>query len=216
MTERLRLATFNVHHCRGRDGVLDVARTAAVVSSSRAEVVALQEVDRGLGRSGGVDQPSELARLTGLEVSFWPTLARTGGEYGLALAAPERLEAVVESLPRVGAEEPRIAVVARIGGLSVVATHLSTDPTARALQSERVASLAALLAPPVVVVGDLNQTRRRLRPFRRRGFRPVRAGAWWRRPIDHVVLGPGLGHAGAEAIATVASDHPIVVVDLAF
>jgi endonuclease/exonuclease/phosphatase family metal-dependent hydrolase len=186
-----------------------------VISSSRSELVALQEVDRGLGRSRGVDQSSELARLTGLDVSFWPTLARHGGEYGLALAAPDRVEATVEPLPRVGAEEPRIALVARIRGLSVVATHLSTDRTARDLQTERVASLAALLAPPVVVMGDLNQTRR-LRAFRRRGFTPVRAGHWWRRPIDHVVLGPGVGHGASEAIGTVASDHPLVVVDLIY
>jgi endonuclease/exonuclease/phosphatase family metal-dependent hydrolase len=116
----------------------------------------------------------------------------------------------------VGAEEPRIALVARLRGLSVVATHLSTDPTARDLQTERVASLAALLAPPVVVAGDLNQTRRLLGAFRRRGFRPVRAGHRWRRPIDHVVLGPRVSHAGAQATSTAASDHPIVVVDLVY
>ncbi|MGH2695195.1 MAG: endonuclease/exonuclease/phosphatase family protein, partial [Actinomycetota bacterium] len=141
---------------------------------------------------------------------------RAGGQYGLALAGPARVEALLEPLPRVGAEEPRAALVARIRGLSVVATHLSTDATARGLQTERVASLAALQEPPVIVLGDLNQPRRHLRAFRRRGFRALGSGPPWRRRIDHVVVGPGVVPQRAEAIRTPASDHPIVVVELAY
>jgi endonuclease/exonuclease/phosphatase family metal-dependent hydrolase len=224
---QVRLATFNVHHCEGRDGVIDVGRVGAVISSVDADLVAVQELDRHLPRSHRLDQPAELARATGLEVSFYPTLARFGGEYGMALVAPEPVAAIVEQLPRVGTEEPRAALVATWGGLSVIATHLSTDRTARRLQTEHLGWLAARrrgnpnsvlggAIPPVVIVGDLNQTRWGLGPFTRRGFTPVRAGPWWIRQIDHVVIGPGVRSARSERRRTDASDHPIVVVDLLF
>ncbi|HEV3485926.1 MAG TPA: hypothetical protein VG106_11000, partial [Vicinamibacterales bacterium] len=88
----LRLATFNVHHCRGLDGVVDVARTAATINEIGADLVALQELDRNVRRSDRVDQPNELARLTDMRISFFPTAAVGSGDFGIAIAARERCD----------------------------------------------------------------------------------------------------------------------------
>src|SRR5687768_38666 len=45
----LPVMTFNIHHGVGLDGRLDLARVAAVIRASGAEVIALQEVDRHYG-----------------------------------------------------------------------------------------------------------------------------------------------------------------------
>src|ERR671914_2109689 len=109
----MRVATFNVHHCEGRDGAVDVARVAEVIRATGAEVVALQELDMGLERTGFTNQPGELAAATGLTVEFHSLLERGDGRYGIALAAPGRLDSAKVALPRLADEEPRGAVVAR-------------------------------------------------------------------------------------------------------
>lgn len=55
-------------------GALDLEAAADVVAALDADVVALQEVDRGLDRTGGVDQVAALARRTGLHGTFAPAL----------------------------------------------------------------------------------------------------------------------------------------------
>src|SRR4051812_28441812 len=45
----LRILTYNVHSFVGADSVYDPERTARVIESARADVVALQEVDFGRG-----------------------------------------------------------------------------------------------------------------------------------------------------------------------
>ena len=65
----LRVMTWNIRHGEGLDGRVDLERIAAVIRASGADLVGLQEVDRGVRRTGGVDMPAELARLTGLAAS---------------------------------------------------------------------------------------------------------------------------------------------------
>ena len=52
----MRLATFNILHGQSlADGLVDVDRFAAAVRTLHADVLALQEVDRGQPRSHGAD-----------------------------------------------------------------------------------------------------------------------------------------------------------------
>lgn len=214
------MATFNVHHCEGRDGVIDVARCADAIRRTEADVVALQELDRGFPRSGGVDQPAVLADLTGLHVDFHPTVHRGDAEYGIALASTEAISARFHRLPSADREEPRGAIVARHRGLGIIATHLSTRRRGRAVQFPALAELAARLGPPTVVLGDFNERRRGLTSLERAGLRvaPGRehtvVGRLGRRRIDHVLTA-----APAEALRTWTvpsdgSDHVPLVADL--
>lgn len=100
----LRVASYNLLHGMSLParGVVDLDAAAEVVAGLDADVVALQEVDRGLARSGGVDQVALLAERTGLHAVFAPALlgdpdrswvaldgrADHGGEaYGVGLLA---------------------------------------------------------------------------------------------------------------------------------
>jgi len=72
----IRLATFNVQHGRSRaDGRVDAARLARAVVSLDADVVGLQEVDRGQRRSGGSDLAREVAEAAGAHYAYVPALA---------------------------------------------------------------------------------------------------------------------------------------------
>ena len=56
----MKFVTYNIQYGRGRDGRFDLDRIAAEIAG--ADVIALQEVERFWTRSGGVDQPSLIAR----------------------------------------------------------------------------------------------------------------------------------------------------------
>lgn len=217
------LLSFNIRHGVGMDGRLDLGRAAAVVRASKADVVVLQEVDVGCGRSGRVDQAAELGRLAGLRAAFGKALDFDGGSYGQAvLSRWDLLETKVHRLP--GAGEPRIvfeAVVATPGGkLGVASVHLDhQDPARRLAQAKAAADALGVREHPVVLAGDFNDGPQspvlasfRAAPWRlwaKRG-----AGATWpadapRAEIDFVVSkGCGEQAGGVEVIEEVmASDH---------
>ena len=214
-----RVATYNIHHGRGMDDVVDLDRTAAVIRGIGAELVALQELDVGWPRSGRVDQPSELADRIGMAITFWPTIRRHGGWYGLGVAAAEPLDGEAYPLPQLEDPEPRVAVVSRWRGVSVVCVHLSTRPRPRRAQLEALARIAAGVAGPLLVMGDLNASPFALGPLRRAGLR--RAPGWrssmirppWRR-IDHILCGGGLTMERAGLVDSRASDHLALWADI--
>ena len=67
------------------DKKLDLPRIAEVIKSQHADLVGLQEVDRGVTRTGQVDEIAELARLTAMDFAFAFNLKYQGGQYGVAI-----------------------------------------------------------------------------------------------------------------------------------
>ncbi|MBK9386773.1 MAG: endonuclease/exonuclease/phosphatase family protein [Planctomycetes bacterium] len=98
--EELRILTWNLHHGEGGDGRFDLERIASVIRASDPDWVALQEIDRGVRRTQGIDMPAELARLTGLHPVFGDNLDYQGGRYGnLALVRTPPEHAMNHALP---------------------------------------------------------------------------------------------------------------------
>ena len=175
---RLRVLSYNIHHAEGVDGKLDLPRIAAVIKGAGADLVALQEVDRKVARSAAVDQPAELARLTGMHVAFGANIPLGTGEYGNAvLSRPAILESANHSLPNVEAGEQRGVLAVRIdwpvpgSSLHFLATHLDhrRDERERIASAEAINQLADKLLeaaktadpkrePLVILAGDLNAT----------------------------------------------------------
>ncbi|WP_373322736.1 endonuclease/exonuclease/phosphatase family protein [Methylorubrum aminovorans] len=214
-SRRLRLVTYNVRHCRGTDGRVAPKRVAQVIAVLEPDIVALQEVDVGRARTGGLDQAEEIARLVGMFAHFHPALHIEEERYGDALLThlPSRLkraDALPGLLQRPGLE-PRgalwVEVTAGDVALQVLTTHFGL------LGAERIAQAEALLGPdwlgdpacraPTVLLGDFNATgwsrayrrlSRRLTDARRlTGARRWRGGASFpsRFPllrIDHVFV----------------------------
>jgi hypothetical protein len=65
----LKVASYNIHRCRGVDGVTRPDRIIGVIREFGADVIALQEVDRRFGRGGGLLDPSAIAVRP--ECGFW-------------------------------------------------------------------------------------------------------------------------------------------------
>ena len=197
---RLRVATWNVRTCRTRDpDRVDLERTAAMLRSIDADLVALQEVDRQQERSGGADQARALGELLGMDWWFCPALlgpatdpARWraadpgrdpgGSAYGVALLSRLPVGSVAcEALPHPqGRGEPRVALIARarVDGrpLSLAATHLSFVPRNGVRQLRWLQRRLEREVAPRLLLGDLNLWLPVVRLVSRHGWRPLARG----------------------------------------
>jgi len=163
---RIRILSYNIHHGEGTDGKLDLERLARVIQSVKPDVVALQEVDRGVKRTNGVDEPAELGRLTGLRPLFERNIVFQGGDYGNAILSRLPITSYKNiKLPSHYVGEQRGALVAELTApdgrtpFRFIATHLDYRPDdgERRDSVKRLEELAGE-APdrPTLLVGDLN------------------------------------------------------------
>ncbi|HEY5937480.1 MAG TPA: endonuclease/exonuclease/phosphatase family protein [Kofleriaceae bacterium] len=234
---RLRVMSYNIRNGRGVDQRVDLDRIADVIAPFAPDVVALQEVDVGRARSGGVDQAAALGERLGLVASFAPCIEDGCERYGIATLTrwqpvSVRQLALPVAEPRGRrVSEPRCALLTRLNWaetaseLAVVNTHLSIKKGERAGQV--AALLAGLDADEVVIAGDFNCTPWSA-PFRtlagtlRQATR--RARTWPARlpivPLDHILYrGPlHVVHSGVwtQGAARRASDHLPVVAELEY
>jgi endonuclease/exonuclease/phosphatase family metal-dependent hydrolase len=162
----LRVLSYNIHHGEGVDGRLDLPRIAAAIRSAKPDLVALQEVDSGTQRTGQVDQPAELARLTGLKAVFGDNIPFQGGRYGNAVLSRltvvrhqnHPLPSMYEGEQR-GVLEVEVRMPVTDARVLLLATHLDyrPDDRERLASAKRIDELVARRASlPALLVGDLN------------------------------------------------------------
>jgi endonuclease/exonuclease/phosphatase family metal-dependent hydrolase len=217
----LRIATYNIHRCIGRDGIENPQRIAAVLRAMDADLVALQEVAFDHDAPG--NRLQFLAEATGAQAIPGPTLLEAKGRYGNALLtrmAPREVRRIDISVPQ---REPRgiieIVLAVEQQTVLVVATHLGLSPGERRRQMNRiVARLEAASADVVILMGDFNEWHRwggALRPLQRL-FDPLPAPATFpsRYPLlalDRIWVRPAGRLIAAKAFrgasAPMASDH---------
>lgn len=156
----LRVMTFNI-----KSGLYGLQKVAQVIQEAKPDVVALQEVDIGTIRSGQVDQPAQLAAVTGLHNrAYFQATTKSHGAYGVALLSRFPLERRFQyRLPVPRGAEPRTLghVVVRIAGqeVSLYVTHLIQMPfrdEARAMQTEVISRVLAVDSRPKLLLGDFN------------------------------------------------------------
>lgn len=163
--DTIRVMTYNIRHGEGVDGNVDLGRIADVITESKADVVALQEVDVGVDRSSGVDQLRNLSNLTGLENRFFgKNINHDGGEYGNAILSKFPIEDCTNThLPNIHPEQRGIIqCLVDVGGKRVVVmnTHLDhrEDDTER-IESVRYIKdnvLPGYESMEIVMAGDFN------------------------------------------------------------
>lgn len=137
----LRVMTYNVHSCRGSDGVVAPRRIADVIRHWQPDVVALQEVVRS--EHPGRDQVAILAAETGMEAHFTKTRPEADDAFGIATLVRHSFEVHAEAPLPTRRDEPRAAHWLRVdtgaAKIDIVNTHLSVRLI------ERIRQLQALL-----------------------------------------------------------------------
>lgn len=158
----LTVATYNIRHGRGMDGVVDLQRTAHAIAALNADIVALQEVDRNVERSGSVDEPRVLGEHLGMKHAFGAFFPYQGGEYGMAILSRYPIVRT-QALRLPDGNEPRIALLAEIAlpsgrRVAVVNVHFDwvDDDTYRFAQVAALHALLDTLPLPTILLGDFN------------------------------------------------------------
>jgi endonuclease/exonuclease/phosphatase family metal-dependent hydrolase len=237
----LRVASFNIHHGVGMDGLLSLERVAAVLEDTHSDVIGLQEVDRHLGkRSGFVDQAQWLADRLGLDVVFGANIdaePRTPGaprrQYGTAIFSRHRIPEWHNTLlprPEGGEQRGLLEALVRVRGVRVRVfnTHLQhNSQVERLAQIARIREVLGQTQESLVLLGDLNAIPASPEIA---AITDDLADAWAQAGvgdgftydaaspharIDYVLSSPDVVARTATVVATDASDHLPVVVDLA-
>ncbi len=158
----LRVMTYNIHVGVGMDQKMDLQRIAEVINHEQPDLVGLQEVDRGVRRTQGVDEIVELSKLTKMDYAFAHNLDYQGGEYGVAILSrfpigkiehrkfQNRREAERRGMLRI-----EVDVAGHI--VNFLTTHLDYQyADGRLFESEQLLRVLDSTNGPIVIVGDLN------------------------------------------------------------
>lgn len=241
MSQRLTLATWNIHKGIGTDGRYRLDRTIHVLKGLDADIVCLQEVDESVARSRHESQVHRLARELGYPHAALGLNVRVGsGAYGSATLSRVPLWDVRNVDLTVPPKKRRSALVTRVehggpGGWLLANVHLGLMHLERKVQVRRLlAHIVEDIPPghPVVIAGDWNEWGRRLVQgalhearfhLARLDHHPPRGEATWPslRPLvclDRVLYrAPVRVHhvqCVLDAATRTASDHLPVVVEL--
>ena len=156
----LRAMTYNIHSGFGRDGY-DLQAIVRAIDHERVDLVALQEVDFGLLRTGYVNQAQWLAAQLGMHAVMGGT--RRQGRYGNALLARWPTTFVknhpLTVWPQAGRACLEVHLAAPKGILRCYVTHLGLLPQERMAQVKRLTR--EIIAAdedhePILLMGDFN------------------------------------------------------------
>jgi endonuclease/exonuclease/phosphatase family metal-dependent hydrolase len=223
----VRIATYPVNAGYDADGRFDVAAVVATILATDADVIVLNEVDRGRLLEGGHDVLRLVRDATGMRAVFAPSSDALRGE------------AVLTRLPVTGvrtATVPGGSAAARrgvvsvtldtgAGSLAVVGTHLHAvagEPQVRLAQARTVAAEVTRLRGadrPVVLAGDLSAawSAPELEPLRFLAdaapeSEPVAAADAQEGRTEHVLVSPDLVTSDPRVVPSTAAGHRAVAV----
>lgn len=221
----IRVATYNVHSCRGLDFRMKPGRIARVIAQTRADVIALEEVR--------AEQAEAIARQLGLEYRFGVADVLGGHEFGNAILSRLPLSSSRNFNIGVPHREQRACLRVQIepsgtGPFEIFAVHLGLSGSERRLQAARLASSEILGSTPAgrarVLLGDFNEwsnngaVNRRLIAILQRVPKRSYPGLLPLIAFDRVYFAPEFSlrslrlHRSWKAV--IASDHVPLVADL--
>ncbi|MCX8107172.1 MAG: endonuclease/exonuclease/phosphatase family protein [Verrucomicrobiae bacterium] len=162
----LRVMTYNIHHGEGTDGRVDLGKIADVIKAQKVDIVGLQEVDKGVARSGRLDFPAQLASLTKMTCVFSNNFNYQGGEYGNAILSRHPVLFWTNThlkMLRSGEQRGLLQAVIDVEGRRFVfmVTHIDyrRQDEERIMNVDEFKQIAKLYHRlPLIICGDFNDT----------------------------------------------------------
>ena len=231
----LRVMSYNIHHGEGLDQKLDLERIAKVILDAKADLVGLQEVDRGCERTQKRDLPAELAKLTAMHVAFEKNIPYQGGEYGNAVLTKFPIKSAKNThykMIRPGEQRGVLQLVLDIRGREVLFmnTHIDyrPDDTERLMNTDELKQIvAAAGTKPIILCGDFNsipgtQTHEKMKAFLTDTWEVVGQGDGFSFPvrtptkrIDYIYISRAtIEPVKMDVLRSEASDHLPVIAEL--
>jgi endonuclease/exonuclease/phosphatase family metal-dependent hydrolase len=233
----LKIMSYNVHACKGRDGKVNPRRIASVIERHNPDILALQEIDA----NDTYHQAKEIANMLSMNYHYHSSVLLKTGLHGNAIFSRFNLKLIKRgSLPSlIGTPllEKRGALWVEVNvhgrKVQVINTHLSLFPPEGMLQVKNLLGQDWLGHPacqaPVIFCGDFNSLiNSRIFKTVSRAFHSIHFDAPRYQHlktfpsyfplglVDHIFLGQGIKAVKIEAPNThlekTASDHlPLIV-----
>jgi endonuclease/exonuclease/phosphatase family metal-dependent hydrolase len=164
--ESVKVLSYNLNACRPMVKIpIPVFKAISdVIKESKADLIALQEVDVNTKRSGAtVNQVEELAKLTGMHYFFAKAINLQDGEYGVAILSKYPIKETFRiELPNPGRE---LRVVAGVKvelpnkkEIIFLSTNIDTQHANAIKQAEGLIEVASGTKLPLILAGDFNYT----------------------------------------------------------
>jgi endonuclease/exonuclease/phosphatase family metal-dependent hydrolase len=160
----LKVMTYNIRACD-----FGLKNIIATLKQANADIIALQEVDKYVKRTGRVDQPKKISQALGMYYTFRKHFSYQGGEFGLALLSRYRIDQVKRMKVK---RSNLILLKARVHApgqtVGVVVVHFHpTNPfddkatkesntSARKREAKKAFDTASRFQSPVLIMGDFN------------------------------------------------------------
>lgn len=154
-SHQLRVLSYNIRNAKGLDEATNYRRIADILQISKADVMALQELDSVTYRSKQVDVLRKLSELTGMFAVYAAAIDYNGGKYGVGVLSKEK-PLSFRSVPLPGREEKRVLLLVEFERYVLLCTHLSLTEEDRINTLNIINHEAAAFKKPVILAGDLN------------------------------------------------------------
>ncbi len=166
--DTLTIVCYNIHHGNppAKPGLIDLDAIANVIAAQNPDLVALQEVDVNIKRSGNVDQAAYLAKRLNMHFYFAKAIDHDGGDYGVAVLSRFPIEDQKKLIfSRIEGREAEDRVLATVSvklksgrKIKFSSTHLDhvRNEDLRLVQVAEIVKQAEDERLPFIVAGDFN------------------------------------------------------------
>lgn len=166
-SDELVILSYNIHHANPSSALelINIDTIAAILKSSKADIVGLQEIDVFTERSGkNLHMAKELAAKAGFEYWYFSkSIDFQGGGYGTAILSKFPIsDTLTKKLPNPKNAEPRTLSLAKIHikkdlVITIANTHLDyTDASNNFAQVSALREVLSEEPEPIFVTGDFN------------------------------------------------------------
>jgi len=158
----LKVVSYNIRHAEGMDGKINTKRITDLLTKTEADLISLQEVDKGCTRSEKRDIVKEIATQLNMFYAFGKFMDHDGGEYGMAVLSRFPITKTIRhQLPK--GTEPRCALEIRVqtdafkSPLSFIGIHNEWKINkVRSLQIKTLITSLKDYKHPIILSGDFN------------------------------------------------------------
>lgn len=166
--DTLTIVSYNIHHGNppAKPDVIDLDAIANVIAEHKPDLVALQEVDVNIKRSGNINQAEYLAKKLNMHFYFAKAIDHDGGDYGVAVLSKFPIEEPNKlTFSRIESRKAEDRVLATVTvklksgkKIKFSSTHLDhvKNEDLRLIQVAEIIKQAEKETLPFIVAGDFN------------------------------------------------------------
>lgn len=165
--KELKILTYNIHHANPptKYGVIEIDAVVNAIKKEDPDVVAMQELDNMVNRSGNIDETKLIAQKLGMNYRFYKSIDYDGGEYGIAIFSKYDLKNSKQIIlpKKVETSETRslayVDIIVNHQKITIACTHLDVESEdSRVMQVKAIQNELNKISHPIILCGDFNSS----------------------------------------------------------